>query len=268
MSVPQRVLIVDDEALVRKMTSAGVRSAFPEVEIETADNVTQAKGAIAACLPSLLITDMMMMDGTGLDVIAALRDASGEERVPCIIITAFHKEPGLEQRIEQVGVDAVLEKPFKISQLATLCADLLNMPSALEQKQPSRQSPEAVSAPASPAPSPMHDTTCFDRDKALELVGFNRKLAANVASVLLAETPDRIAEMNILLASLDFQTLRKKAHNLKGNAANFAAEELRSAAYGLETAAKAGDATACEIAHKTLEQAFEHLNTTLTAVEW
>ena len=103
---PLRALIVDDEPLIR----LGVRralEAMADVEIlgERGD-VGDAVEAIGGLAPDLVILDVQMPGGTGLDVVRQL----GPARMPAVIfVTAF--DAYAVQAFEVNAVDYVL-KPF------------------------------------------------------------------------------------------------------------------------------------------------------------
>jgi two-component system LytT family response regulator len=103
---PLRALIVDDEPLIR----LGIRRALEamagvDIAGECRD-VGDAVAAIEALAPDLVILDVQMPDGTGLDVVRAL----GPARMPPVIfVTAF--DTYAVQAFEVNAVDYVL-KPF------------------------------------------------------------------------------------------------------------------------------------------------------------
>lgn len=62
----------------------------------------------------LLVTDVRMPGFSGLDVLTALRRVS--VRCPVVLVTAFGDE-ALHQFARQLGVVAVLDKPFDVNEL-------------------------------------------------------------------------------------------------------------------------------------------------------
>jgi two-component system LytT family response regulator len=101
-----RVLIADDEPLIR----LGIRRALdtmPGVAVSgECGTVADAVAAIAAEAPDLVVLDVQMPGGTGLDVVRAL----GPSRMPAVIfVTAF--DAYAVQAFEVNAVDYVL-KPF------------------------------------------------------------------------------------------------------------------------------------------------------------
>ncbi len=102
----QTILLVDDEpAITESLAYALGRAGF---ETTTARTLAEADAALAAGPPALVILDLMLPDGNGLDWLRA-RDEG--PRVPVIILSS-HDDPvehivGLE-----LGADDYVDKPF------------------------------------------------------------------------------------------------------------------------------------------------------------
>src|SRR5262249_9597382 len=101
-----RVLIVDDEPLIRSGIRLGL-SALDDVEIaEECGSGSEAVDAILSRPPDLVLLDVQMQDCTGLEVVRRV----GPERMPSVIfITAF--EAYAVNAFELNAVDYLL-KPF------------------------------------------------------------------------------------------------------------------------------------------------------------
>lgn len=108
-----RVLIVDDEALVRASVRNGL-SALDEIEIiGECDSGSAAIDAILSERPDLVLLDIQMQDCTGLDVVKRV----GPERMPPVIfITAFD-----EYAVKAFELNAIdyLLKPFDDERLSS-----------------------------------------------------------------------------------------------------------------------------------------------------
>jgi DNA-binding NtrC family response regulator len=80
-----RVLVVDDEAAMREVLQARLeRWGF---DVRLAENVQQARSAVAQFEPHVVISDLVLPDATGLDLLQALR-GSNDQRV-VLLITAY-----------------------------------------------------------------------------------------------------------------------------------------------------------------------------------
>ncbi len=66
-----RVLVVDDEPGVRESLRMLLKG---DCQVVTAENVEQARAAIAETPPDLVLLDMVMPGGSGLDLLAELSE--------------------------------------------------------------------------------------------------------------------------------------------------------------------------------------------------
>jgi len=64
--------------------------------------------------PDLVILDITMPAGDGLDVAEKIQNRNNTVGTPMIIITAS-REPGLKERATELGAVAYFEKPFRAS---------------------------------------------------------------------------------------------------------------------------------------------------------
>jgi two-component system, NtrC family, response regulator PilR len=112
MSSAARILVVDDEASLRQMMEVLLRRAGHEVAV--ASGVREAADILrTAPTPyDMVITDLMMADGTGLDVIDHARAITSDTQV--IVVTAHGS---VETAVEAMrrGAYGYLEKPLSIA---------------------------------------------------------------------------------------------------------------------------------------------------------
>ena len=101
------MLLVDDEPAILDVLGTYLRR--EGLDVETCCNVTEARAAIEARLPDLVLLDVTLPDGSGLDVLAAL--AKPGERVPTMMITARTEESDRIVGLE-LGADDYITKPF------------------------------------------------------------------------------------------------------------------------------------------------------------
>lgn len=105
------VLIVDDDELFRTMLQEMVRREGYQVRAVT--NGNEALIAIAQQPPDLIITDILMPEKDGIELIAEL--AQHGSRIPIIAVSGGRRAISLEFNLESatlMGVRATLPKPF------------------------------------------------------------------------------------------------------------------------------------------------------------
>lgn len=93
---PMRVMIVDDHPMVR----AGLRALLDVADIEVVGEATSGVEAVAIAAlerPDVVLMDVRMPEGNGLEATSALRDASPDSRV--LIITSFEDEDYLRSAL-------------------------------------------------------------------------------------------------------------------------------------------------------------------------
>jgi CheY-like chemotaxis protein len=124
---PFRVLVVDDDANIRRMIVAALRRdgyAFLE-----APNGREALDLMRSERPDVVVLDLMMPVLSGWDV---LRERLGDGelmRIPVIIISA-NRDPEVAHAVDK-GICAFLPKPFDIGALSALVRSCIR-PSAAE----------------------------------------------------------------------------------------------------------------------------------------
>jgi len=107
-----RVLIVDDEAAMRAALEANFRRRGWRVE--TADGVTDALSKFHSAPSTLVVTDMRMADGDGMQVMQGVRTMMPD--TPVIFLTAYGSVPDAVQAIREGACD-YLQKPVSFEQL-------------------------------------------------------------------------------------------------------------------------------------------------------
>jgi len=80
-----RVLVVDDEAAMREVLEA--RLSRWGYEVRTAETVAAAKAAVERFQPDVVVSDLVLPDATGLDLLEALQAGVPERTV--LLITAY-----------------------------------------------------------------------------------------------------------------------------------------------------------------------------------
>src|SRR5271165_3448250 len=106
------VLIVDDEAAMRVALEANFRRRGWQVQ--TAEDVRDALAKFRAAPSMVVVTDMRMPDGDGLQVMQGVRMLLPE--TPVILLTAYGNVPDAVQAIKEGACD-YLQKPVTFEQL-------------------------------------------------------------------------------------------------------------------------------------------------------
>lgn len=106
-----RVLIVDDDPTMRALI--GRAALQMRMEILMASSVAEARQMLLeGKRPDLVVTDLMLGDGTGVDLVKFLRQA--RLPAPAVLVTGSPEKLSLEDKV--LFVDVVY-KPFRLSAL-------------------------------------------------------------------------------------------------------------------------------------------------------
>jgi DNA-binding NarL/FixJ family response regulator len=117
-----KIVIVDDSVEIRERLSTRLRD-IPGVEIAgQATTVAEAISAVHRLKPDVMILDLRLPDGNGLDVLRLMQREQVQTRV--IVLTNFGY-PQYEQRARAAGAYAFLNKAKEFGRVADLVRSLL-----------------------------------------------------------------------------------------------------------------------------------------------
>ncbi|MBB4362516.1 two-component system phosphate regulon response regulator OmpR [Bradyrhizobium sp. CIR18] len=111
MHVPQ-ILVVDDDLEIRKLLARYIKEQGFRVQL--ASRCAEVHERIATSQIDLIVLDVMLPDGSGLDLCRDLR--SRRSRVPVILLTALKEDVDRIIGLE-IGADDYLGKPFNPREL-------------------------------------------------------------------------------------------------------------------------------------------------------
>ncbi len=114
------VLVVDDDAAIRTVVAQALRRAGHEVTV--ADSLAQLERALATALPDVIVTDVVLPDGDGIDHVRSV--AARFPLLPIIVLSAQNTLT-TAVRAAEVGAYEYLPKPFDLDVLARAVAGAL-----------------------------------------------------------------------------------------------------------------------------------------------
>jgi PAS domain S-box-containing protein len=111
---PCRVLVIDDEAVVRALLRRSLeRRGYT---VSEASDGHSGIAAIRETLPDLVVLDMNMPELDGADVLRRVRD---EGILVPVLMTSGHIDPTAESRLAAASYQAFLQKPFSVAELVS-----------------------------------------------------------------------------------------------------------------------------------------------------
>ncbi|RMH64837.1 MAG: response regulator [Calditrichaeota bacterium] len=117
--VTKKLLIVNNSRVVRRV----IERAFKGLgyEVSTASNIATALDVISTLSPDLIISDIKLADGSGVEFIRQTRD---QQAIPFIFLTDNAVKPEFEQQLREIG-DAELTKTHEVSEIVKLVENKL-----------------------------------------------------------------------------------------------------------------------------------------------
>ncbi len=107
------VLVVDDDAAIRTVVAQALRRSGHDVTV--ADSLSQLERALAVAIPDVLITDVVLPDGDGIDHVRNV--AERHPTLPIIVLSAQNTLT-TAVRAAEVGAYEYLPKPFDLDVLS------------------------------------------------------------------------------------------------------------------------------------------------------
>jgi DNA-binding response OmpR family regulator len=107
-----KILAVDDDRDILKVLKANLE--LNNYKVDTAENWADAQKILSARLPDLVILDVMLPDGDGMEICRELR--KGLPEIPVIMLTAKDKVSDKVIGLES-GADDYVVKPFETIEL-------------------------------------------------------------------------------------------------------------------------------------------------------
>ena len=127
-----RILVLDDDlvnrSLVRAILSRTTEAPIDGAAILEAASLAEARAVLASEPVDLLLLDVHLPDGLGLDLAAELRARSGPR--PAVLALTASVLPADQQAALDAGCDAFLAKPYPAQTLVTTVKRLLDAPTS------------------------------------------------------------------------------------------------------------------------------------------
>ncbi|MCC6644041.1 MAG: response regulator [Polyangiaceae bacterium] len=146
------ILVVDDEADIRKilLRVLGTKG----YRVLEADRGLEALRMVKAHMPDLLLLDAMLPEVHGFEIARRIKGSQKYGHIPIIMVSAVYKGPQYAEDARQsYGVDAYIEKPFRIAEIvaavdAALSGTGVVAEAPVDAPPAKRRDPDEVSAEA------------------------------------------------------------------------------------------------------------------------
>lgn len=244
--LPVRVLLAEDN-VTNQQVALGILANLG-LQTDVVANGAEALSALRSARYDVVLMDVQMPVMGGYECARIIRDAATaglDNAVPIIAMTA-HADADSRKKCQESGMNAHISKPISMHAMST----------TLRQWIPGLEG----WVPASPKSGrPEFDLQVWDRASLLERVMDDEELVVTIVAGFQADASKRVDVMRQHLRNGEFSELVMQAHTIKGAASNLGATLLRTAAMALESAARKGDAEACEKHLARLEETLARL---------
>lgn len=116
-----KVMLVEDAPEIRRRL-LNMLAQMPDIEIAaTTSGVAESIRALRESVPDMVLLDLRLSDGSGFDVLRAIKAAGGGPAV--IMLTSFPSE-GCRRRFMALGGDYIFDKSSQIDDALALLGEL------------------------------------------------------------------------------------------------------------------------------------------------
>lgn len=120
----KHILIIDDEDDIRDVAQVALET-VGGWRVSTASSGLEGMAYMQTMLPDAVLLDVMMPDMDGIEVFKRMQTEANTQTIPVILMTA-KTQAGDQQRFLDLGVTAIITKPFKAMLLADQIAEILD----------------------------------------------------------------------------------------------------------------------------------------------
>jgi CheY-like chemotaxis protein len=123
MADKKRILLLDDSVITLEMEKAVLDDRGYKVAI--ASNLLEFQAQLETFQPEIILTDLMMPDISGKDIVRVLKQDFHTEKIP-IILFSSKPDDELAPIAEQAGADGYLSKSHGIDRLGDMVDEMVD----------------------------------------------------------------------------------------------------------------------------------------------
>jgi CheY-like chemotaxis protein/HPt (histidine-containing phosphotransfer) domain-containing protein len=229
------ILVVEDNSINQKLATKlleklGYNSA-------TAANGKLALEALTQQHYDLILMDCQMPEMDGFEATRRIRagEAGDKHRALPVIAMTAHAMEGSREECLQAGMNDYVSKPVHP---AKLDAAIKRWMPSTPQHRGDHSPGSSASADDTPRTPSLDSSPPLDRDELLTRMLDDEALAREIVAAFLEDAPHQLNSIHQAVNTRDFDTIRERAHTLKGAAGNVSGIAVRELAKALELAAK------------------------------
>jgi CheY-like chemotaxis protein len=222
------ILVAEDNTINQQLITALLKKWGHRVTL--VENGFAAVTSAAGTDYDIILMDIQMPGMSGVEAATRIRRSIGpRSAVPIIALTA-HVMAGVREEALGAGIDDYVMKPINPFELALAIKRLTRTPSPKARPGQSGNAETERDGPAAAVASP-----ALDEKLLVRLEGqIGRPMVAELAGMLLEQTPDKLAEIHKTLEAGETTTARQLAHDIASTAGNLGMTRVVALARELE----------------------------------
>ena len=123
MAEKKRILLLDDSTITLEMEKAVLEERG--YKVAAAANLLEFQSALDVFQPEIILTDLMMPDISGKDIVRVLKQDFHTEKIPIILFSSKNDDE-LQEVAEQAGADGFLSKSHGIDKLGDMVDEMVD----------------------------------------------------------------------------------------------------------------------------------------------
>jgi len=253
---PLRILLTEDNATNQKLALRILGRLGYHADV--AANGLQALQALERGVYDVVLMDVQMPEMDGLEATRQLRKRLPEERQPRVIAMTANAMQGDREMCLAAGMDDYVSKPIRIEDLVGA--------SSRSNEQTSNKGSQVTSDLK--FVEPVENVLETDElNNLLSSVGGDFNFLSELIDTFLEDAPHLLEEMDKFIQSDDSMGVRRIAHSLKSNGADFGALTFSNLCKELELIAKTGELGGAGSLYTQIADEYSKVERSLIAVQ-
>jgi CheY-like chemotaxis protein/HPt (histidine-containing phosphotransfer) domain-containing protein len=229
-----KILVVEDTPLNQQIVLRQLKSLGWE-NVTCLDNGKQALDRLMREPFDLVLMDCLMPVMDGYEAVRQLRSSTGPNREVTVIAMTANALAGAREECLAVGMNDYLSKPISLAGLAAA----IDRWAVQMSRQRERETAAAVSDRDSLHLPLLPNSPPIDRDRLMEISMGNPEIAREILSIFVDGIPEYLDALDQAIMDNNAQEVYRRAHQIKGAAANAGVLEMPDLARQLESDALA-----------------------------
>lgn len=230
-----RILLVEDDAPIRQFVTMALEDRA--VELVAATTLAEARSRLAQGAFALVLLDLMLPDGSGLDLLRdpVLRATAAQARW---VVFSAGLTSAAQEELDMLGVHRVLQKPVSVRTLLACVDEAVRPTTAGEAADEAARARDALSSADEQALAQIDGTPQAEAAALRDYFEGRRELFAQMKARTLAHLVIDMANGDDALARADGTALLRVAHGLKAVLRMLGRPSAAELAQALEVAAQ------------------------------